>query len=91
MVAKRLDGAHINVSWMPLTLEEARGFIQFYTVMYEAEDSRRRGVESIEVEPNKNSVVIGGLSIELSYSIFVSASTRAGMGPSSPASFSTSK
>ena len=78
----RLNGTHMNISWVKLTLEEARGFVTGYTVRYDNIESRRERREArVEVVPPESSYkVIGGLGFTESYSITISASTLAGEG-----------
>ncbi len=71
----------MNVSWVKLTLEEARGFITGYMVAYDTMELRRRRAVRMEVVSPDSS--IGGLGFTESYSITVSASTVAGQGISS--------
>ena len=78
------------VSWTPLTLSEARGFVTFYTVAYTPVlNSRRRQVSQdtmyINVSADSSSVTIVGLDGSLAYSVQVSAGTRAGQGVPSTA------
>ena len=76
----------MNVTWMKLTLEEARGIITFYTVTYEIISSRRRKEVMEEVSEAEDSYkVVGGLDFTSSYLVMVSASTAAGQGISSSA------
>ena len=79
-----------SVSWTPLTLSEARGFVTFYTVAYTPVlNSRRRQVSQdtmyINVSADSSSVTIVGLDGSLAYSVQVSAGTRAGQGVQSTA------
>ena len=74
----------MNVSWEKLTLEEARGFLTFYTITYATLESRRRRDVRMEmVHPDSSYRVIGGLGYTESYSVTVSASTSVGEGVSS--------
>ena len=78
------------VSWTPLTLSEARGFVTFYTVAYTPVlNSRRRQVSQdtmyMSVSADSSSVTIVGLDGSLAYSVPVSAGTRAGQGVQSTA------
>ena len=78
------------VSWTPLTLSEARGFVTFYTVAYTPVlNSRRRQVSQdtmyMNVSADSSSVTIVGLDGSLAYSVQVSAGTRAGQGVQSTA------
>ena len=76
----RLSGTHMNVSWEPLTLTEARGFILNYTVSY-TQTTRSREIVNVSVSSEQSSVVIGGLDRSKGYSVQVWASTSAGAGP----------
>ena len=78
------------VSWTPLTLSEARGFVTFYTVAYTPVlNSRRRQVSQdtmyMNVSADSSGVTIVGLDGSLTYSVQVSAGTRAGQGVQSTA------
>ena len=74
----------MNVSWMKLTLEEARGFIIDYIITYETLDQRRRRDLRMEVaHPESSYKVIGGLVFTESYSLAISARTIEGEGISS--------
>ena len=78
------------VSWTPLTLSEARGFVTFYTIAYTPVlNSRRRQVSQdtmyMNVSADSSSVTIVGLDDSLAYSVQVSAGTRVGQGVQSTA------
>ena len=77
-----MNTTHMNVSWVKLTLEEARGFVTGYAVSYDAVELRRKKRELRReiVHPDSGYKVIGGLGFTESYSITVSASTSAGEG-----------
>ena len=79
----------MDVSWVPLTLEEARGFITGYTVTYTAEEDeeRRRQLSkrdhdggSETVSEDQSSVTISGLDPDTQYSVSVAAETAVGRG-----------
>ena len=79
----RLSDSSIAVSWEPLTLEEARGFVTGYTVTAvptEARRRKRRHEEEIvtSVDPSTSRVVLNGLNPRLAYWVSVSGSTAAG-------------
>jgi len=73
-----LNGTHINVSWVPLSLVEARGFIINYTVS--VGPAGGGDVVTVHVQENETSAVIGGLDPRQAYSVKVWASTVAGRG-----------
>ena len=76
----------MNVTWVKLTLEEARGLITGYTVVYVIQEQRQRKEEIVEfVYPEDSYGVIGGLYFTANYSVTVSTSTRVGQGKSSTA------
>ena len=73
----------LQVSWVPLTLEEARGFIKSYIVIYSSDDQRKMCDHEIsrEVVPgDQSSVTLDGLDSNRQYSISVAAETAAGTG-----------
>ena len=75
----------MNITWVKLSLKEARGFITGYTMSYDTLDSRHRKEAMVEfAHPEDSYKVIGGLGFTASYSITVSASTAVGQGISSP-------
>ena len=70
------------VSWIPLTLSEARGFIISYTVFYSPQVSRRKWQEphtmQKTVSGNVNRTTIDGLDSNTDYDVQMSANTKAG-------------
>lgn len=76
----RINGTHMNVTWVKLTLEEARGFVTHYTIRYDTIALRRRRAVRMEVVDQDSSHALIGLGFTESYSITVSASTIAGEG-----------
>ena len=68
------------VSWVPLSLEEARGFITEYTVTAQPANTQRRQERTVTVSvpPSENMTVVEGLDHTLAYWVSVSASTAAG-------------
>ena len=86
MDAVRLNVTHMNVTWIALTLEQARGFITGYTVTYQSLALRSRKEAVMEfVQPEGSYKVIGRLEYTTPYLVTVSARTAAGEGISSPA------
>ena len=78
--ADRFNATAMRVKWMPIPITESRGHIRQYTITYSPVDNRRRQSESVSVPGDQNSVVIGGLRPESSYSVSVAAATGGGMG-----------
>ena len=86
-----LTATAMHVSWSPLSLEEARGFLTGYTVTYTSTAGdggrRKRDDESgtRTVSADETSVTLSGLDSDRQYSVSVAASTSAGTGvPSAP-------
>ncbi len=85
VVVERTSPTTMNVSWRPLALSEARGFVIFYSIVYTpTPNSRRRQASQDTMYMNSSadssSVTIEGLDRDLAYSVTVAASTRAGIG-----------
>ena len=74
----------MDVSWRPLNLSEARGFVTFYSITYTPTPNSRRQQASdtmyVNASADLSSVTIEGLDGDLAYSVTVSASTTAGIG-----------
>ena len=73
------------VSWRPLTLTEARGFVSHYTVTYSPQiipgGRKRQAAMMVEVEGiDSNSTTITDLDPSTVYEVQLSASTGAGGG-----------
>ena len=83
--AIRTTATVIMVSWRPLTLTEARGFISHYTVTYSPQvisGGRKRQAAMTEVVTgmDANMTSIDGLDPDAVYNVQVSAATAAGNG-----------
>ena len=88
VVVARTSPTTIYVSWRPLTLSEARGFVTFYSIAYTpTPNSRRRQAPQdtmyVNASADSSSVTIQGLDGDLAYSVTVAGGTRAGIGISS--------
>ena len=71
----------MEVSWVPLSLIEARGFLSSYTVAYRGKiDSPMATFIHKSVFSNLTRVVITGLNAGLAYEVKVWANTNAGAG-----------
>ena len=70
------------VSWIPLTLSEARGFITSYTVFYSPQVSRRKRQEpntlQNTVSGDVNRTTIHDLDPNTAYDVQMSSNTKAG-------------
>ena len=83
-VEKIESGTKIEVTWDLLTPEEAFGFVLSYIISYQKEDhSRKRQIMHKTVPGTQNSVVIEDIDPNADYDVFVSASTKAGVGKQS--------
>lgn len=80
IVTSRINGTHINVTWTPIPLTEANGFIQNYTVTYQRQGSLKRQIQTKDVSADESSTLIGGLDPIAVYNVQVAASTNAGIG-----------
>ena len=89
VMVDRISETVMTVSWRPLTLTEARGFVSHYTVSYSPASQtagRKRQADMTEVVvPGMESsmVIIDGLDPDTAYQVQVSASTGAGGGVTS--------
>ena len=72
------------VSWVPLTLEQARGFVAGYDVSYQPSSGVKRQALSMRAPGDSSEITIDGLDPVVSYSASVAAATANGSGPSSP-------
>ena len=72
------------VSWIPLTLSEARGFITSYTVFYSPQVNRTKLQEPNTMEKtvsgDVNRTIIDGLDPNTAYDVQMLANTKAGSG-----------
>ena len=75
----QLNVSHVEVMWSLLSPEEARGVILYYTLTYTNGPDTRK---TISVPPTQNRAVLSELKPGEKYSVYVSASTSAGMGNS---------
>ena len=76
----------MRVSWQPLSLSEARGFVLFYTIAYTpSPNTRKRQANTMRVNASADapSRTIEGLDGNIDYNVVVSAGTRAGLGTQS--------
>ncbi len=74
------------MEWVPLSLVQARGFVQFYLVTYEPSGSRKKqitGSGTITIAANQSMVDIVGLNSNNDYTVAVTAVNGAGTGATS--------
>ena len=78
----RIHPTAMVVSWIPLTLSEARGFITSYTVFYSPQVSKRKQQEpntmQKTVSGDINRTTIHDLDPNTAYDVQMSANTKAG-------------
>ena len=74
----RLNGTAMNVSWVPLNLVEARGFVQSYIITYQQASGgshRKRQMRTQTVDGSASSAIVGGLQPGVAYEVTVSGMT----------------
>ena len=78
------ESQSVNVTWMNLTLAEARGWITNYTVHYWDVATETRSIaHNSSASSDKTSLVIDGLDVFRTYNIVLTASTVMGAGTDS--------
>lgn len=82
VMISRTSPTTLEMSWTPLTLYQARGFVTYYFVVYyplgpEQEISQ---IQNVILSPNLNFVVIEGLNATREYNVTIFANTIAGLG-----------
>ena len=71
-----LNDTAMNVSWVPLNLVEARGFVQGYIITYQqASTRRRRQVQTQQADGSASYAIVGGLQPGVAYEVTVSGMT----------------
>ena len=72
----RLNDTAMNVSWVPLNLVEAQGFVQGYIITYQQASSRRkRQMQMVQVDGSASYAIVGGLQPGVAYEVTVSGTT----------------
>ena len=74
----RVSSTSAIVSWTPLTLSEARGFVTEYSVTYWREGSDSANGVTVRVPGNESSVIVNNLDADSNYLFTVSAGTVEG-------------
>ena len=82
VVTRSSDGLSMNISWSPLTLSQARGFVN-YIISYGPPVGLKREALSMPRTVNGSFATVSGLEATGTYSVTVSGQTSAGQGPSS--------
>ena len=68
----------MNVSWVPLNLVEAQGFVQSYIITYTQANSgsrRRRQAQTRQADGSASYAIVGGLQSGVAYEVTVSGMT----------------
>ena len=68
----------MNVSWVPLNLIEARGFVQSYIITYQQSSSgsrRKRQAQTQQADGSASYAIVGGLQPGVAYDVTVSGMT----------------
>ena len=87
----RIHPTVMVVSWIPLTLSEARGFITSYTVFYSPQVSTTKQESNTmqkTVSGDVNRTTIHDLDPNTAYDVQMSANTKAGASTLSPSALS---
>lgn len=78
----RLSNSEMNVSWVPLTIVEARGFLLPYIIFYTRANGSSNGSQEesmTSVPANQSNTVIDGLEAEVEYDVSVFGQTNTGL------------
>ena len=73
-----MNGTAMNVSWVPLNLVEARGFVRGYIITYQQSTSgshRRRQVQTQQADGSASYAIVGRLQPGVAYEVRVSGMT----------------
>ena len=68
VTANRLNATAMNVSWIPLTLVQARGFFRT-RINYQPQGNRKRQSGTVDVDGRQGSVIINGLTSGVAYDV----------------------
>ena len=89
IMATHINNTAIRVSWSPLILAQARGFLTGYTItLTPTPTSRKRqnnGIVIAMAGPTGTSIVVTGLNPTVQYSVTVVGGTSVGIGEPGPA------
>lgn len=83
VTVERMSSTSMSVSWTPLDIEEARGFVTHYTVFYELRSDANGSVPNrmnATVNGDGNYTQVDGLQSKEAYVVSVGANTRIGLG-----------
>ena len=83
ILATRLNGTHMMITWDAIPLKESNGFLTNYSVTYQYKEQHQAQPIMLYVPSNQTTVTIGGLNSTSKYIITVRAATSAGLGKSS--------
>ena len=77
VVTRSPDGLSMSISWSPLTLSQARGFVDYYAISYGPVGQLLTSTTTT----NGTNFVVSGLSAVLAYNVAVRGHTIVGVGP----------
>lgn len=77
-ITMMLDGTSLTVTWQPLTLVEAKGFID-YIIILEPTDPLYTEVLNATVSWSESSVIFHNIDVSMNYSVTVRASVSGRM------------
>jgi hypothetical protein len=80
VTVSRINGTHVNIGWSLLSLYEAKGFVQNYTIEYMEIDDGMPHYDTIVIHSNQDNITITGLAPTSLYSVIIFASTNGGEG-----------
>ena len=80
-VSRSPDGLSMNISWSPLTLSQAKGFVD-YVISYGPPGSVQRQTQSKSLTINGTFATVSSLDSTATYTVLVHGRTIAGQGPS---------
>ena len=88
----RSDKTEVTVTWTPMNLTEARGYVTGYKITYSSLTRRRRSTDektAIAYGRFHNSYVITGLDAMKKYGVTVAGMTSAGVGTATDVKYDT--
>ena len=74
----RLNGTAMNVSWVPMNLVEAQGFVRGYIIAYQQASSgsqHKRQMQMVQVDGSTSYAIVRGLQPGVAYEVTVSGMT----------------
>ena len=79
----------MTVTWVPLSFEEAQGFVTGYDISFQPSSGVQGQVQSVRAPGGGSEFTIAGLDGTVNYTVSVAAVTATGSGPNSSSVTST--